>query len=134
MRIRGRGGLRSTAETEAALLNMGFRDAYALRPGFIQPMRGVTSRVRSVRWLYALTQPMYPFLQKRFRRFVTSTDLLAAAMLQLALAGSPKKTLNTSELNGIAKHVPVTVTTTLAKQEVEALPTKPRDCGQLLSA
>jgi hypothetical protein len=62
------------------------------------------------------------------------TDLLAAAMLQLALAGSPKKTLNTSELNGIAKHVPVTVTTTLAKQEVEALPTKPRDCGQLLSA
>jgi hypothetical protein len=108
MRIRGRGGLRSTAETEAALLNMGFRDAYALRPGFIQPMRGVTSRVRSVRWLYALTQPMYPFLQKRFRRFVTSTDLLAAAMLQLALAGSAKKTLNTSELNGIAKQVPVT--------------------------
>jgi uncharacterized protein YbjT (DUF2867 family) len=33
------------AETETALLNMGFRDAYALRPGFIQPMRGVTSRV-----------------------------------------------------------------------------------------
>jgi hypothetical protein len=29
-------------------------------------------------------------------------------MLQLALAGSPKKTLNTSELNGIAKQVPVT--------------------------
>jgi len=96
------------AETETALLSMGFRDAYALRPGFIQPMRGVTSRVRSVRWLYALTQPMYPFLQKRFRRFVTSTDLLAAAMLQLALAGGPKKTLNTSELNGIAKQVPVT--------------------------
>jgi uncharacterized protein YbjT (DUF2867 family) len=34
------------AETETALLTMGFRDAYALRPGFIQPMRGVTSRVR----------------------------------------------------------------------------------------
>jgi uncharacterized protein YbjT (DUF2867 family) len=30
------------AETETALLNMGFRDAYALRPGFIQPMRGAT--------------------------------------------------------------------------------------------
>src|SRR5215468_6527675 len=27
------------AATEAALFNMGFRDAYALRPGFIQPMR-----------------------------------------------------------------------------------------------
>ena len=96
------------AETEAALLNMGFRDAYALRPGYIQPMRGVTSRIRSLRWLYALMRPIYPFLQKRFGRFVTSTDLLAAAMLQLALAGSPKKTLNTSELNGLAKRGPVT--------------------------
>ena len=52
------------AETETALLNMGFRDAYALRPGFIQPVRGVTSRMRSVRWLYALTAPIYTFLQK----------------------------------------------------------------------
>jgi len=51
---------------------------------------------------------MYPFLQKRFRRFAISTDLLAAAKLQLALAGSSKRTLITSELNGIAKQVPVT--------------------------
>jgi len=90
------------AETETALLNMGFRDAYALRPGFIQPMRGVTSRVRSVRWLYAVTTPVYPLLQKAFGRWVTSTDLLAEAMLQLAMAGSEKKTLNTGELNTLA--------------------------------
>lgn len=93
---------RVKAETEAALLNMGFRDAYALRPGFIQPMRGVRSRLRSVRWLYALTAPVYPFLQKAFGRWVTSTDLLAAAMLQLAIAGSKRKTLNTGELNVLA--------------------------------
>jgi hypothetical protein len=61
------------AETETAMLNMGFRDAYALRPGFIQPMRGATSRMRSIRW--------------------TSTDLLAAAMMQLAAAGSAKRLL-----------------------------------------
>jgi uncharacterized protein YbjT (DUF2867 family) len=91
------------AETEAALLKMGFRDAYALRPGFIQPMRGTVSRMRSVRWLYALTAPIYPFLQKSFGRWVTSTDLLAAAMLQLAVAGTEKKTLNTGELNAVAK-------------------------------
>jgi uncharacterized protein YbjT (DUF2867 family) len=90
------------AETEAALLNMGFRDAYALRPGFIQPMRGTVSRLRSLRWLYALTAPLYPLLQKRFDRWITSTDLLAAAMLQLAIAGSGKKTLNTAELNAVA--------------------------------
>jgi uncharacterized protein YbjT (DUF2867 family) len=91
------------AETETALLSMGFRDAYALRPGFIQPMRGVASRMRSVRWMYALTAPVFPFLQKTFGRWVTSTDLLAAAMLQLACAGSAKKTVNTAELNALAR-------------------------------
>jgi uncharacterized protein YbjT (DUF2867 family) len=94
---------RVKAETETALLKLGFSDAYALRPGFIQPMRGVTSRMRSLRWMYALTAPVYPFLQKTFGRWVTSTDLLAAAMLQLAVAGAAKKTLNTAELNALGE-------------------------------
>ena len=93
---------RVKAETEMALSKMGFRDAYAFRPGFIQPMRGVTSRIRSVRWMYALTAPIYPVLQKMFGRWVTSTDRLAAAMLQSAIAGSEKKVLNTGELNALA--------------------------------
>jgi uncharacterized protein YbjT (DUF2867 family) len=93
------------AETERALLNVGFRDAYALRPGFIQPMRCVASRLRSIRWMYALTAPVFPFLQKTFGRWVTSTDLLAAAMLALALTGCEKKILNTAELNALAEHV-----------------------------
>jgi len=92
------------AETETALLNMGFRDAYALRPGFIQPMRGVRSRMRSIRWMYALTAPVFPFLQKTFGRWVTSTDLLAASMLQLAVTGSERKVLNTGELNALTEH------------------------------
>ena len=95
------------AATETALFNMGFRDAYALRPGFIQPMRGVTSRMRSVRWMYALTAPVYPFLQKTCGRWVTSTDLLAAAMVQLAVDGRAKKTLSTVELNLVARDLPV---------------------------
>ncbi len=37
---------RVKAETENAVLNMGFFDAYALRPGYIQPMRGASSRYR----------------------------------------------------------------------------------------
>jgi uncharacterized protein YbjT (DUF2867 family) len=95
---------RVKAETEAAILGMGFRDAYALRPGFIQPMRGATSRMRSVRGMYALTAPFYPLLQEAFSRFVTSTDLLAEAMLRLAAAGSARKILNTGELNALARN------------------------------
>jgi len=99
---------RVKAETEAALFEIGFRDAYALRPGFIQPMRGATSRMPWMQRLYALTAPIYQFLQKRLARVVTSTDLLAAAMLQLAVAGSPKKTLNTGQLNALAKDARLT--------------------------
>ncbi len=94
---------RVKAETEAAVLAMGFRDAYALRPGFIQPLRGSTPRVRLMRWTYALTAPVYPVLQRIAGRFVTSTDLLATAMLRLAMRGNTKKSLNTAELNAIAK-------------------------------
>jgi uncharacterized protein YbjT (DUF2867 family) len=94
---------RVKAETEAAVLNIGFRGANAIRPGFIQPIRGVTSRIRSVRWMYALTAPVYPILQKAFGRWVMSTDLLAAAMLHLADVGTKKKALNTDELNALAR-------------------------------
>ena len=94
---------RVKAETEAAVLAMGYRDAYALRPGFIQPMRGSTTRMRWLRFIYAVTAPVYPALQRMFARFVTSTDLLASAMLRLATHGNAKKILNTAELNAIAK-------------------------------
>jgi NAD(P)-dependent dehydrogenase (short-subunit alcohol dehydrogenase family) len=40
--------------------------------------------------------------QRRFCRWVMSADLLAAAMLQLATAGSNKKALNTGDLNRLA--------------------------------
>jgi hypothetical protein len=68
------------ADTEPALLKIGFPDSYALRPGFIQSMRGGTRRVGSVRWLNALTQPMHPFLSsKAVPQVLISPDLLAAA-------------------------------------------------------
>jgi hypothetical protein len=47
-----------------------------------------------------------PIPAKTFGDCVTSTDLLAAAMLQLAAAVSAKKTLNTAELNALARNPP----------------------------
>jgi len=96
---------RVKGEAEDALLAMGLYDAYALRPAFIQPMRGSTTRYRPLRWIYALTAAVYPYLQKRFDRNVTSTDLLAEAMLQLATAGDVKKILTNGELNQLARSI-----------------------------
>ena len=94
---------RVKAETENAVLKMGFFDAYALRPGYIQPMRGASSRYRIARWIHAVLAPIYPILQRRFDRAITSTDLLAEAMLQLAIAGNTKKILSNRELNELAR-------------------------------
>jgi hypothetical protein len=49
------------------------------------------------------TAPLYPFLRKRIDRAVTSTDLLAKAMLRLAIIGNVKKILRTSELNHLTR-------------------------------
>lgn len=94
---------RVKAETENAVLKIGFHDSYALRPGYIQPMRGTASRYRFARWIHALVAPIYPALQKRLDRAVTSTDLLADAMLRLASNGNVKKILSNSELNNLAR-------------------------------
>ena len=55
-----------------------------------------------MRRLYALTEAIYPLLQRNFPRWVTSTDLLAQAMLQLAQTGSTDKALDTAAINRIA--------------------------------
>lgn len=92
---------RVKAETEQKLLATGFRDAYMLRPGFIQPMRGVTSRIKWMRWLYAACAPLYPLLQRVMPGVVTSTDRLAAAMVQLARKGWGVDILSPSEINQV---------------------------------
>lgn len=97
---------RVKGEAEDALLALGLHDAYALRPAFIQPMRGSTTRHRSARWLYTLTGALYPFLQKRFDGVVTSTDLLAKAMFQIAATGHPRKIVRNAELNHLARSLP----------------------------
>jgi hypothetical protein len=95
--------LRVKGETEDAVLKFGFHDVYALRPGFIQPVRGAASRNHWVRWFYRVTDALYPILQKRFDRVVTSTDLLAEAMLRLATMGDAKKIVRTGDLNRLAR-------------------------------
>jgi hypothetical protein len=75
MPIRGRSG--HVSRLRPRMRSSLWDSAMPMPCGFIQPMRGVTSRMRSVRWLYALTAPIYPGLQKVFGRWVTSTDRLA---------------------------------------------------------
>lgn len=89
-------------ETENALMAMPFRGAFMLRPSFIQPVDGVTSRTPSYRLLYKVIAPLLgPLRRIAPGAAITSADL-ARAMLVLGRKGTGKQVLSTRQLNEIA--------------------------------
>jgi uncharacterized protein YbjT (DUF2867 family) len=90
---------RVKGETENALLAMPFKAAYMLRPGFIQPLHGITSRTGLYRAAYAVAGPLYPLLKGLAPGMVTTTERLAKAMIRIAREGAPKHVLEGRDLN-----------------------------------
>jgi len=89
---------RVKGEAENALLQ-GPLDAYVLRPGFVQPMRGVRSATPLYRALYGVTLPLFPVLRRLFPRNVTTTTTIGRAMLRIASKGFPRRILETRDIN-----------------------------------
>jgi uncharacterized protein YbjT (DUF2867 family) len=91
---------RVKGRTENALLDLRF-NAYMFRPGYIQPMHGVTSKTKWYRFAYALTAPLYPALKRLFPRHVTTTEQIGRAMITIARLGAPKYVLDSRDINAI---------------------------------
>jgi uncharacterized protein YbjT (DUF2867 family) len=87
--------------TENALLALPFR-AYAFRPGYIQPMHGVTSKTGWYRMFYAVLAPLYPLLRRIAPSLVTTTEAMGRAMLAVARDGWPDRVLDTPQINAAA--------------------------------
>jgi uncharacterized protein YbjT (DUF2867 family) len=92
---------RVKGETENAVLALPFQ-GYAMRPGFIQPMHGITSRTGWYRAILAVTRPLYPLAFRVPALAATTTERLGWAMIQLALDGSPKRVLEAADINELA--------------------------------
>lgn len=91
---------RVKGETENALLRMPFKAAYMFRPGFIQPMHGIVSKTKLYRAFYAVTGPIFPLL-RRFPKYVTTTEQLGRAMLEVVRHGFPKPILEGVDINSL---------------------------------
>jgi uncharacterized protein YbjT (DUF2867 family) len=87
--------------TENALLRLPLR-AYLFRPGYIQPLHGITSRTRWYRLMYVLTTPLYPVLKRLFPGQVTTTEQIGRAMINLARDGGPSRVLAPRDINAAA--------------------------------
>lgn len=92
---------RVRGETENRLLQMPF-PAYTFRPGFIQPYKGVPSRTKTLRVLYAVLGPLFPVLNLLFPNQVTTTVRIARAMIRAATVECPNHVLEIRDINALA--------------------------------
>ncbi len=89
-------------KTENALLALPFRAAYMFRPGIIQPLHGIRSKTKVYRIFYTALAPVLPLLRRRFPLFLTTTEQVGRAMLEVAKHGAGKRVLETADINAIS--------------------------------
>jgi uncharacterized protein YbjT (DUF2867 family) len=93
---------RVKGEAENAILALPFKGKYAFRPAFIQPEHGIRSRTPSYRAVYAVLGPFFPLLKGLFPRYVTTTERVGRAMLNVARQGAPEPVLENEDINAAA--------------------------------
>ncbi|WP_046775852.1 epimerase [Streptomyces yangpuensis] len=91
---------RVKGRTENDLLELPFR-AYMFRPGIVQPVRGVPSRTRLYRVLYAVTAPLVPLLRRFAPDLVITSEAFGRAMIAVATPGTevPGHILRPADIN-----------------------------------
>jgi uncharacterized protein YbjT (DUF2867 family) len=81
---------RVKGRTENALLEMPFEAVYLFRPAYIQPLHGIRTKARWYGAAYALMKPLDPLLKTLFPNYVTTTECVGRAMLNVTKRGFPE--------------------------------------------
>lgn len=92
---------RVKGKAENYLLNKGFKDAYAFRPGAIIPEKGVKSKTPIYNILYVLSKPFYPWLKKM--KSVTTSSNLGLAMINSIDFPQENKHLENPDITELAE-------------------------------
>jgi uncharacterized protein YbjT (DUF2867 family) len=94
---------RVKGQTENALLQMPFKAVYMFRPGYIQPLHGIRTKTKWYGAVYAMMGPLYPVWKLLLPKYVTTTECVGRAMLNVAKRGAPKSVLENQEINNICR-------------------------------
>ena len=89
---------RVKGKTENDLMKLPFKAAYAFRPGYIQPTKGLTR----AHGAYAVIGLLFPVWRALFPRFVGTLKELGIAMINAALIGSDKKVLEVTDIRNLS--------------------------------
>jgi uncharacterized protein YbjT (DUF2867 family) len=92
---------RVKGKTENALLQMPFKAAYMFRPGYIQPLHGIRTKTKLYEVLYAIVGSFYPLWKLLFPKYVTTTECVGRAMLNVVKQGAPKSVLENQDINHV---------------------------------
>ena len=90
---------RVKGKTENDLLKMPFRSAYMFRPGYIQPLHGIRTKTKWYGALYAVMGPLYPLWKRLLPKYVTTTECVGRAMLNVVRHGASKRFLENQDIN-----------------------------------
>jgi uncharacterized protein YbjT (DUF2867 family) len=88
--------------TENALIEMPFAQVFCFRPGYIQPLHGIRSKVGWYNGIYAVLSWTYPLLRRIAAGMVTSTEEIGRAMIAVAGKGYPKRILENVDIHAAA--------------------------------
>jgi uncharacterized protein YbjT (DUF2867 family) len=88
--------------TENALMALPFRGVYCFRPGYIQPLNGVKSKVGWYNAMYVAVEWAEPLLMRFAPGFATTTETVGRAMLKVTRDGWPQRVLASREINAAA--------------------------------
>ncbi|NQY66716.1 MAG: NAD-dependent epimerase/dehydratase family protein [Flavobacteriales bacterium] len=91
---------RVKGRAENKILNQGFKDAYAFRPGAIIPERGIKSSTLMYNLFYIISRPLFPLLRRMDS--ITTSSRLGQAMINSVLRGTPLKHLENTDINSLA--------------------------------
>ena len=89
---------RVKGNAENMLKEMPFKAAYLMRPAFIRPMKGVKSSYM----IYKILGPVMPFLRKWLPKYVTTSEEVGLAMINVVSCGFDKQTLENLDIIKIA--------------------------------
>jgi uncharacterized protein YbjT (DUF2867 family) len=96
---KGNGWAAVKGKTENDLMKLPFKQVYALRPGFIKPIEGLSnthSYYKYINWLFPIGRALYP------NGFCTLKEL-AAAMIHIVNQPYPKKVIEGKDIIALAK-------------------------------
>jgi uncharacterized protein YbjT (DUF2867 family) len=95
---------RVKGKTENALLQMPFKAAYMFRPAYIQPLHGIRAKTAWYRAFYAILAPLYPVWKVLLPKYVTTTECVGRAMIEVARRGAPERVIESRDIGGICRH------------------------------